>query len=243
MGGAFTAVADDATATFWNPAGLASGAFGAVTVDVNALDRGTAGFVGLATPPLGLSYYRTSTERGVNDRNGLVVHHAGVTVVQSLGDRGLAVGATLKLVHGNGASAFDADVGLMAAGALGKIGLTVHHVSGPSLGDLELQRRVRGGLALNVRQTVTVAADVEFNRTLSPTGEWRDAALGMEAHPQARTWLRSGVHWNTGGAGAAPVGSVGGSFAVHGSIRADAQASFGSRQGNRGWGVGVSFVY
>jgi hypothetical protein len=27
MGGAFTAVADDGTAPFWNPAGLASGAF------------------------------------------------------------------------------------------------------------------------------------------------------------------------------------------------------------------------
>jgi len=30
---------------------------------------------------------------------------------------------------------------------------------------------------------------------------------------------------------------------VYGSIRADAQVSFGSQDGDRGWGVGLSFVY
>src|SRR4030095_5294699 len=121
MGGAFTAVADDGTAPFWNPAGLASGTFAGLSADFNALDRQSGLFLGLAPPPLGLTYYRTtSTEPGSSDRNRVVVHHAGVTVVQSLGDHGLAAGATLKYVHGNAANAFDADAGVMASGALGQ---------------------------------------------------------------------------------------------------------------------------
>ena len=43
--------------------------------------------------------------------------------------------------------------------------------------------------------------------------------------------------------GAAPVGSVGVSYAVYGSTMADAQVSFGSSSGNRGWGVGLRFVF
>src|SRR6516162_9957292 len=55
MGGAFTAVADDATATWWNPAGLATGPF------FNAiLEAGDDHHLGtsVAIPSLGLSYYR-----------------------------------------------------------------------------------------------------------------------------------------------------------------------------------------
>src|SRR5215471_13675354 len=120
MGGAFTAVADDGTAPFWNPAGLSSGSFVGLTVDANVLDRQSSGFVGFATPPLGFCYYRTtSTVPGSTGRNGLVVHNAGVTLVQSLGDHGFAVGSTLRFVHGHGANAFDADAGAMLSGGLG----------------------------------------------------------------------------------------------------------------------------
>src|SRR5215831_19498553 len=73
MGGAFTAVADDATATWWNPAGLASGAIFNAVVEFDAFeqprtDRGVSGAVpswrladggvSVAFPALGLSYYR-----------------------------------------------------------------------------------------------------------------------------------------------------------------------------------------
>src|SRR5215470_2740726 len=61
MGGAFTAVADDGTAPFWNPAGLASGPFAGLTLDGNSLDRQSALFAGFATPPLGVCYYRTTS--------------------------------------------------------------------------------------------------------------------------------------------------------------------------------------
>src|SRR4051812_12310328 len=61
MAGAFVAVADDATATWWNPAGLANGPY------LNAVAEGghrsgsspsAAGGFAIAFPALGLSYYR-----------------------------------------------------------------------------------------------------------------------------------------------------------------------------------------
>src|SRR6476660_6420112 len=60
MGGAFTAVADDGYAAFWNPAGFATGSFFSLLVDGNALDRRSGLLVALGTPPLGISYYRTA---------------------------------------------------------------------------------------------------------------------------------------------------------------------------------------
>jgi hypothetical protein len=70
MGGAFVAVADDATATWWNPAGLASGAYMSAITERGQLREpsepvpgqpawrnGTSGFA-VAYPALGVSYYR-----------------------------------------------------------------------------------------------------------------------------------------------------------------------------------------
>src|SRR2546425_12637685 len=76
MGGAFVAVADDASAIYWNPAGLAnvyqfdsqlsaSGAPGSDPGTVRGSDPRTAGsqtlFIGAAMPALGFAYYRTRT--------------------------------------------------------------------------------------------------------------------------------------------------------------------------------------
>ncbi len=74
MGGAFVAVADDATAVYWNPAGLATGAMVDIqwglqfldTIDApgqplnpgEAVSRGTSRLIALGVPALGLSYYR-----------------------------------------------------------------------------------------------------------------------------------------------------------------------------------------
>src|SRR5829696_3888840 len=72
MGGAFTAVADDASAVFWNPAGLATGAFFSLLVDRNALDTRSATLIAVGTPPLGLSYYRTAAQASAGSGNSLV---------------------------------------------------------------------------------------------------------------------------------------------------------------------------
>src|SRR5690349_298955 len=71
MGGAFTAVADDASGVYWNPAGL-PGSFFSLVADFNSSDPASATMIGLATPPLGFSYYRTATGDLANDRNSLV---------------------------------------------------------------------------------------------------------------------------------------------------------------------------
>jgi hypothetical protein len=73
MGGAFVAVADDATATYWNPAGLAPGAYFSATLDhpkVETIDgrnrplepatramRTGGTFLSVAFPAVGLSYH------------------------------------------------------------------------------------------------------------------------------------------------------------------------------------------
>jgi hypothetical protein len=257
MGGAFTAVADDASAVFWNPGGLASGAFFSVVLDRNSMDDRSATLIALGTPPLALSYYRTATGDLPNVRNTLVAHHVGVSVVQSVGDR-IAAGATLKLVRGEvsagqgpslSTNKLDADLGVMTKGALGRLGLSVRNLLQPEFrtadGFTRLERRVRAGVSVNLRQSTTVAADIDLTTAPTARGAWRDVALGVETQATRTAWLRGGVHWNAagGGDGAAPVGSIGASYAVYGSTMADAQVSFGSSQGNRGWGIGLRFVF
>ena len=66
MGGAFVAVANDSSATWWNPAGLATGPFLDIALarasgeSGDALPASRTGLwsFSLGTPPLGVSYYR-----------------------------------------------------------------------------------------------------------------------------------------------------------------------------------------
>jgi hypothetical protein len=134
MSGAFVAVADDASAVYWNPGGLASGAYFSLLLDrteaqADPDDELSAGsrsafLLSLSAPALGISYYRlratslnppdltAPAELGRNipgtgevHLRTLITHHAGATVVQSITDS-VSVGATLKLVRGIAASAF-----------------------------------------------------------------------------------------------------------------------------------------
>ena len=79
MGGAFVAVADDATAVYWNPAGLALGGsyFGLVLdnnhgkaepEDIGQAGRRSASIIALTAMPVGLSYYRLSATTVTPDR-------------------------------------------------------------------------------------------------------------------------------------------------------------------------------
>ena len=129
MGGAFVAVADDASATYWNPAGLALGNVFTAVLDrkVDRVDektsadpssRGTGLLLTLGMPVLGLTYYQLQSRSvtpldltaapvangrqpgsGLVQLDRLVTHHTGVTLVQSL-FQGVSVGTTLKAVHG-----------------------------------------------------------------------------------------------------------------------------------------------
>ena len=116
---AFVAVADDASAVYWNPGGLASGAYFSLVLDrteaeTKAAADGRAGgrsswLLALSAPAIGLSYYRLRTTNvAPTDRlsptplsrvESLVTHHAGATLVHSIFNH-LAAGATVKVVRG-----------------------------------------------------------------------------------------------------------------------------------------------
>ena len=128
MGGAFVAVADDATASWWNPAGLAGAYFSAVfersstTEPADAAPagpawRGNTSAFAVSLPSLGLSYYRvriseiapqTSTAGGPSGQpdpgaagvalRSLAMSQFGATIGQSVGDH-LIIASTLKLVR------------------------------------------------------------------------------------------------------------------------------------------------
>lgn len=123
MGGAFVAVGNDSSATWWNPAALAAGPFldvalartaTAVDQSLPAARNGTWSFA-LATPPFGVSYYRyrmtdarpfptgpspldrEDGQAGVGVRS-LSVSQFGATVLHTL-LTGVHVGSTVRYVR------------------------------------------------------------------------------------------------------------------------------------------------
>lgn len=133
MGGAFVGVADDASAVYWNPAGLATGAIVSFLVafgeessapdDIRApaAERQTGRMVALSLPPVGLAYYRiaaygvgapTPEVTGPQSREevrrsvqALTTSTIGVSLLQSLTDY-IVVAATPKVVWGSAAAGF-----------------------------------------------------------------------------------------------------------------------------------------
>jgi F plasmid transfer operon, TraF, protein len=295
MGGAFVAVTDDASAVYWNPGALASGAYFSLLLDWNeakatrdndpALGAGTQSgtLFSIAALPVGVSYYRLR-DSNVRPASGgnlrldtLITHHAGVTFVQSLGDR-MSVGGTVKLVRGiaatdlrppdgrdaddllddaddlvgHASNKFDADLGVLVALGTFRAGLTVRNVSEPefevagSSETLRLERQARAGISLVAATGLLVAFDADLIRTPGPLGDVRNIALGAEARVVRRGFVRVGVRANTVDdqpAGRAPVFSLGGSYAVFGSLLVDGQFTGGSEAGGPGWGLAARIVF
>ena len=117
LGGAFVALADDATATWWNPAGLALGPLftGIVERDFPTdPNQASALGVAFAVPSLGLSYYHVRVSAvplpgsagpvaSVRQDQGVaaslptfVINQAGATIGQSVGGH-LVLASALKL--------------------------------------------------------------------------------------------------------------------------------------------------
>jgi hypothetical protein len=128
MAGAFVAVADDATAVYWNPAGVATGSFVSLAIDFGRHDsvpkstqtvggqKDTATMVAVSATAVGVAYYRLETYAtsavepavtAVQSReevrrrvHALTTHTAGVSLLHSLSDH-LVVGVTPKVVRGS----------------------------------------------------------------------------------------------------------------------------------------------
>jgi hypothetical protein len=249
MGGAFVAVADDVSAIWWNPAGLATGGLFSMAVDYESLDErsGTGIFTG--TPPLGLAYVRTRLD-------ALVTHQAGVTLLHTLVD-GFTVGAALKFVRGIAAlepddllvrasNSFDLDAGALYVRGPWRAGLTVRSIVEPDFDTVEgiplrLERMARAGVAW-LEGDWTVAVDVDLTRSsLSPfedaEEDRRILAAGTEWRWGRRLAARGGLRLNTAGDELAPVATGGFGVALWGSVWVDAQVTGGADAGDRGWGV------
>jgi len=178
MGGAFVAVADDATASYWNPAGLINVFFSAL-VDVQRVDARVGSdasgrttseelttFASMATSSFGLSYYRlrawqVGRSAGTAPLRSLVTQHLGAAVVQPIAP-GVTLATVIKVVRGTLAAGVGdgaAGVGALVDLAAGLDGRTTNRF------DLDAGLLVGPGrwqiglVARNLRQPEFVAAD------------------------------------------------------------------------------------
>jgi hypothetical protein len=253
MAGAFVAVADDATAAYWNPAGLGTGDFFSLALershvslppvggDAPALRTGA---VLIGTPPLGAGYYRLGD-----------VHVVPVTLVQSIGDH-LNVGGAVKGVWGEGIDGrthggLDADLGLMVRTDAWRVGLVLRNLAEPTFGPeviafggnrYRLERHARLGAAVFPRDGLTLAADADLMSLDTPDGRRRTIAIGAEQRAGTRVVVRGGVRAQTID-GARPSASAGASLALTSLLWADVQATGGSDRADRSWTIGLRAAF
>jgi F plasmid transfer operon, TraF, protein len=211
MGGAFVAVADDATAVYWNPAGLASGPPGGMTIGWVDFHSGNqhgpsvpgpgarqSKFVSLGTWPIGLSYGSFQEGRLLPASNGattvevLRVSQFGATVLQSLMP-GLVVGSTLKYVRGSLIS------GPATGDSAHQAFANAAHLEGSSSSHFDLDvgtmadfGRARLGLSLRNLHQPTFEADEETAIVLK-----RQARMGLAVLPTAGLTLAMDLDLNT----------------------------------------------
>ena len=237
MAGAFVAVADDASATWWNPAGRATGAYFNGIVEHGRIEGDGAFGVSVAYPALGLGYYRVRLR-------SLVVNQFGATVGHSLGEH-LVVGSNVKIVRGEQTRG-DLDLGAAATFKSARVAIAVRHIGAPDVGTdrnpIELERQVRVGVThtstLSSGAMVTSALDADLTKTTTPDGDARHVAAGVEVWPKPRLGVRGGVSANTVGdvRGAA---SVGASVGVRSGLFLDGFVTRGDDEAKKGWGLAL----
>jgi hypothetical protein len=270
MAGAFVAVSDDATATWWNPAGLATGLS---FVDFTAeIDQHGGRAVAVAFPSLGLSYYHrnisqiqpsNSTESGTSGRQDLGaagsglpsaesdgVGQVGVTVGQSLGSH-LVIGSTLKLEWAKSNTRGDLDIGAMATLGLVRLGIVMRDVTAPEFGSgsdtLALARRARAGVALlspsNMPHPFVVDVDADLNAAIVDGREERDLSAGAETWIfNGRIGVRGGVGKNTADEGGS-FGAVGLSVAPYPRFFVEGFVTRGESGIRNRWGIDLRLTF
>lgn len=271
MGGAFVAVADDASAVYWNPAGIATGA----TFDLQVSGgHGSSVFVGATLPVLGASYYRIrqmaafTTVPGQPDRqNGgsgevhvrpLTTMNIGATVVQTIVP-GLVIGTTARAVRGGGEASesrttVDFDAGAVLSAWDVRFGLSARNLREPEFhadgGLVRLDRQFRVGAALaprslptGVHGPFTLAIDAELTTTISGTGDRRTAAAGGEYWvAEGLVGLRAGVRWSTLGDSYRAF-STGFTVRLPRSVHVEGQVTKPQDSGETEWSIGSRITF
>lgn len=262
MSGAFTAVADDSTATWWNPAGLAAGSYFSAMLEYAHPEGGEGDGlrgISIAFPALGLSYYhlpRSSTASigsdvgSRQDEGSLSVF--GATVGQSFG-RHLVVGSTIKVLHADDDYETGLDIGAMAAFGPAKLGLMVRNVTEPQFGEglqvFTVRRHARAGGSFTgttggVIGSVTLSFDADLMDVPTLIGDERRLAVGGEV------WLRGRYLGFRGGASRSAVGpersaySGGASVAMRKALFVDTFLTAGGSDESRdGWGLAFRVTF
>jgi len=211
MAGAFVAVADDASAGFWNPAALVKGPMAGLTIagdtfhfrdpkgpPVPGAGRFSTQSAALGTWPVGVTFARVDASAISNDSDkpstaeSLTTMQLGFTVLQSLGDF-VVVGATAKYVRGTAAIA--PITGLSADDALDAIESSPGHSSGTfdlDLGVIAGTERWRAAFALkNLRRPTFDTIDGK------PIALERRARVGLAAFPRDGLTLAIDVDLDT----------------------------------------------
>jgi hypothetical protein len=271
MGGAFVAVADDASAVYWNPAGIATGSIFDLQVSVA---KGSTVFVGAALPVFGLSYYRTHQAVRLptvspppdreNEGSGqvpirtLTTTNIGFTVVQTVVP-GLVIGTTTRIVSGavepaDGRTTFDFDAGAMVSAWDIRFGLVVRNLREAGFdtesGPVEMKRQFRIGAALTPRAApsgvhgpFSLAADADLTTTPGPLGLRRGAAVGGEYWlGRGLAGVRGGVRWSTlGDSSRALSGGV--TVRLPKSMYVEGQVTKSNESDEKAWNVGGGIAF
>ena len=264
MGGAFTAVADDATSTWWNPAGMAGGAYFNVVAEFNHPDYPTSDSlqaVAMTMPAFGVSYYRLplSQMQPLMTTGGTVLirqdqgylSQFGGTFAQSLGP--IVLASTLKVLNANGDTKVDLDLGAMVIAGPVRAGISMRNLHettfGVGLNELSLRRVARAGVAVSGNPggvSLTAAADADLSSVTTAVGEVRHISGGGEAWFWKRIiGVRGGlsketVHDRNSQSGGLSVMALAGKYLK---TYIDAQWTGGADQLRRGWGVDLRLTF
>jgi len=211
MGGAFVAVADDATAVCWNPAGLAQVVdtrIAGMSTDLFGMDcthQYVSAVTTFANIGIGLGWERASVTGDGVDEDGNPTESFSWdesaiigTLATNIMDIGLA-GATAKYYMANGydstASGFGFDLGLLVnLGDMFTIGVTAIDLGGSTItwDDTDTDKisgMYKAGMAMKlVEDMLILAADIDFDGT-----DLGDAHLGLEFNVIPELALRGGV--------------------------------------------------
>ena len=216
LGGAFTAVADDATSTIWNPAGLP--AVDDLTITLSSarmsLDRRHS-FIGLiksvGNGGLGLSVVNAGVDgitsyNSKGDRTGSFNHNSNAFALSYGHDLGaISLGASARMYadsfgdHSSTSGFAGADIGLLGHNKASTFsyGIAARNL-GSAIGDNQVPVKIAGGLAYRVlhKHIATFSVDVEhevIDLPESPTS----LHLGTEYLIANTFAIRGGTKLNT----------------------------------------------